>query len=118
MLSAETLGASAAQTDPMRPWLAGVMLSGAISARGGFDAASGADVALRRGREIVAGHSRSGDFCGPGPGALRPSGAHGAGGLADAWMPGDVEGISEITLEPMKARSLAVYQVAIVDRNR
>ncbi len=33
-------------------------------------------------------------------------------------MRGDVEGISEITLEPTKARSPTVYQTVIVDRNR
>lgn len=134
--AAETLGASAAQMDPMRPWLAGVMLSGAIPARGGFDAASGADVSLRaeaarssltvRGLETPADQIRMlSGF--PEDGQLAflrntldtfEQAPTELGRLADAWTRGDVDGIAEITLEPMKARSPTVYETVIVDRNR
>ncbi len=134
--AAETLGASAAQINPMRPWLAGVMLSGAIPARGGFDAASGVDVSLRaeaakaslaiRGLEtpgdqvrMLSGFPEDGqlaflrntlDIFDQAPTEL--------GQLADAWTLGDVERISDITLEPMKALSFTLYETVIVDRNR
>ncbi len=134
--AAETLGASAARMNPMRPWLAGVMLSGAIPARGGFEAASGVDVSLRaeaakasltiRGLETPADQIRMlSGF--PEDGQLAflrntldsfDQAPTELGQLAEAWTRGDVDRIADITLEPMKARSSTLYQTVIVDRNR
>jgi uncharacterized protein len=134
--AAETLGASAEQMNPMRPWLAGVMLSGAIPARGGFDAASGVDVSLRaqaaraslaiRGLETPADQIRMlSGF--PEDGQLAflrntldsfDQAPTELGQLADAWTRGDIDRISDITLVPMKTRSPTLYQTIIVDRNR
>lgn len=134
--AAATLGASAAQMNPMRPWLAGVMLSGAIPARGGFDAASGVDVSLRaeavraslaiRGLETPADQIRMlSGF--PEDGQLAflrntldsfDQAPTELGQLADAWTRGDIDRISDITLAPMKARSPTLYHTIIVDRNR
>lgn len=134
--AARTLGASGRQMDPLRPWLAGVMLSSALPARGGFEARAGVDVQLRadaartakpiRGLEtpadqvrMLSGFSEEGqvaflrntlDTFGEAPVDL--------GQLADAWTRGDVEGINEITLAPMKARTPIVYETTIVARNR
>lgn len=134
--AARTLGASASQMDQLRPWLAGVMLSSALPARGGFEANFGVDVQLRadaaraskpiRGLEtpadqvrMLSGFSEEGqiaflrntlDNFGEAPVEL--------GQLADAWTRGDVEGIHEITLAPMKARTPIVYETTIVARNR
>jgi len=134
--AARTLGASASQMDPLRPWLAGVMLSSALPARGGFEAGSGVDVQLRaeavrttkpiRGLEtpadqvrMLAGFSEEGqiaflrntlDTFGDAPVEL--------GQLAEAWTRGDVESIGAITLAPMKARTPIVFDTTIVARNR
>lgn len=134
--AARTMGASASQMDPLRPWLAGVMLSSALPARGGFEAGSGVDVQLRaeaarttkliRGLEtpadqvrMLAGFSEEGqiaflrntvDTFGDAPVEL--------GQLAEAWTRGDVESIGAITLAPMKARTPIVYETTIVARNR
>ncbi len=45
--AARSMGQSAAQMDPMRPWLATVMLSAAPTLRAGFAPDSGVDLALR-----------------------------------------------------------------------
>lgn len=134
--AARTLGASASQMDPLRPWLAGVMLSSALPARGGFEASSGVDVQLRadaargakpiRGLEtpaeqvrMLSGFSEEGqvaflrntlDTFGEAPVEL--------GQLAEAWARGDVEDIDAITLAPMRARAPIVYETTIVARNR
>lgn len=134
--AASALGASGAQMDTLRPWLAGVMLSAAIPARGGFDAASGVDVLLRadakraglplKGLEtpedqirMLSGFPEDGqlaflrntlDTFDQAPTELAQ--------LADAWGRGDVDRIADVTLDPMRTRSSAVYQTVIVERNR
>lgn len=135
-IAARTLGASAAQMDTLRPWLAGVMLSAAIQARGGFDAAAGVDVLLRADARraglplgeletpedqirMLSGFPEEGqlaflrntlDTFDQAPTEL--------GQLADAWIRGDVQGIASVTLHPMKTRSPSVYETVIVERNR
>lgn len=52
--AARGLGASAAQMDPMRPWLAAMMVGSAPLARAGFDPAQGVELNLR-GRAVAAG---------------------------------------------------------------
>jgi hypothetical protein len=51
---ARSLGASAAQMDLMRPWLAAMMVGSAPLARAGFDPAQGVELNLR-GRAVAAG---------------------------------------------------------------
>ncbi|MEP9358720.1 TraB/GumN family protein [Sphingomonas sp. KR3-1] len=133
--AAAAMGRSAAQLDPMRPWLAGVMLSSAVILRGGFDPASGIDLALRRdaiaagkpvlGLESLADEMRMlSNFPEEGQlGFLRKT-------LADfdvapveleklvrAWRTGDAEAIDAISLAPLRATP-RVYQAVIVERNR
>jgi uncharacterized protein len=52
--AARSVGASAAQMDPMRPWLAALMVGSAPLTRAGFDPAQGVDLNLR-GRALAAG---------------------------------------------------------------
>ena len=51
---ARTLGATAAQMDPMRPWLAAMMVGSAPLTRAGFDPAQGVELNLRS-RAVAAG---------------------------------------------------------------
>lgn len=134
--AARTVGASGAQMDALRPWLAGVMLSSAIPARGGYDAASGVDMVLRAeagriglpisGLEtpqdqvgMLAGFPEEGQLA-----FLRNTldnfdqAPVELGQLADAWTRGDVEGIAAITLLPLKARSQSLHEILIVARNQ
>jgi len=134
-IAARRLGGSGAQMDTLRPWLAGVMLSAAIPARGGFDPASGVDLVLRaeanRLRLRVTGLETPADqvrmLSGfPEAGQLAflrntletfDQAPTELGLLADAWTRGDVEAIARVTLEPMRARSPAVYAAVIIERN-
>lgn len=135
-VAASAIGASGAQMEALRPWLAGVMLSAAIPARGGFDPASGVDVLLRaqakstglplKGLETPEDQIRMlSSF--PEDGQLAflrttldnfDKAPTELAELADVWRRGDVEGIARVTLNPMTTRSPAVYQTVIVERNR
>lgn len=131
-----TIGRSAKQLDPMRPWLAGVMLSAAVIMRGGFDPASGVDLALRReavaaGKPVIGLESLADQI-------RMLSGFPEAGQLAflrktldefdaapvelerltRAWNTGDVAAIDAISLAPLRETAPRVYQAVIVERNK
>lgn len=134
--AARTMGASAQQLDPMRPWLAGVMLSSAVIARGGYSPGAGVDVQVRAdavsaGKTIIgietpedqirmlAGFPEDGQLA-----FLRSTlddfdkAPVEMDRLASAWAAGDADAVAAITLAPMRQRSERLYQTVIVERNQ
>lgn len=134
--AARSVGLSAAQLDPMRPWLASLSLAAAPLRRGGFDPASGIDPVLRS-RALEAGMTIGGletldqqvrllaGF--PEEGQLAylmrslddfDDGAAQLQLLVAAWLDGDVVAIERIGVAPMREVGERVYQALLVERNR
>lgn len=134
--AARSVGLSAAQLNPMRPWLASLSLAAAPLRRAGYDPASGIDPVLRSqaaaagmtisGLEtldeqvrLLAGFPEEGQL-----GYLKRSlddfddGAEQLQLLVDAWLDGDVVAIERIGLAPMRQMGERVYQALLVERNR
>lgn len=133
--AALSIGRSAAQLDAMRPWLAGVLLSSAVTMRGGYDPGSGVDLHLRdearatgkiiTGLEspedqirMLSGFPEEGQLS-----FLRKTlddfdrAPTDLSALIRAWASGDVDGIDKVGLEPMRTTSPGVYQTVIAQRN-
>lgn len=133
---AQTIGLTAAQMDPFRPWLAALTLSVAPLARAGFDPQSGVELILKARAEaagkpvsgletldeqirILAGFPEAGqlDF-------LRSTledyedATVELDRLVEAWAHGDVEAIETIGVVPMRETSELLYQALLVNRNR
>jgi hypothetical protein len=132
--AARTMGGSAADMEPMRPWLAGVTIQSASIIRAGYAPGSGVEPILKA-RAQAAGMAVSGletpdeqirmlaSF--PEEGQLaylrRSLGEFGAAQtdvdrLVDAWAAGDVESIRTIAVDPMLETPL-LYDVLLVRRN-
>ncbi|WP_339914720.1 TraB/GumN family protein [uncultured Brevundimonas sp.] len=133
--AAETMGLSAAQLDPMRPWLAALTLSVAPLAKAGYDPQSGVDLILRT-RAAAAGKTVSGfetldeqirilaGFPEAGQLVFLRSTLEDfedatveLDKLVDAWAEGDVAAIADIGVEPMRQESELMYQSLLVNRN-
>lgn len=134
--AAQSVGLSAAQLDPMRPWLASLSLAAAPLRRAGYDPASGIDPVLRvdalaagmtiAGLEtldqqvrLLAGFPEEGQLAY----LLRSlddfdDGAAQLERLVEAWLAGDVVAIEQIGLRPMREVGERVYQALLVERNR
>ncbi|WP_309628094.1 TraB/GumN family protein [Brevundimonas sp.] len=134
--AARSMGQSAAQMDPMRPWLATVILSSAPTIRAGFAPGSGVDLALRAtalagGKTVsgletpdtqirmLSGFPEEGQLIG----LRRALEAFEAApveleALVDAWSRGDIDAINASTVAPMRARSERLYQALLVERNQ
>lgn len=133
--AARTIGASAAQLDAMRPWLAGVVLSASALTRAGYEPGSGADMILRA-RALATGKPVSGLET-PEAQVRMLAGFPEAGQLAflrrtlddfdnalvvpdllvEAWAAGDVGAIERLAVAPMRQDSEPVYQAVLVERN-
>jgi len=132
--AARTMGGSAADMEPMRPWLVGVTLQSASVIRAGYAPGSGVEPILKA-RALAAGMTVSGfetpdeqirmlaGF--PEEGQLtylrRSLDEFGAAQtevdrLVDAWAAGDVEAIQALAVDPMRATPL-LYDVLLVRRN-
>lgn len=134
--AARSMGQSAAQMDPMRPWLATVMLSSAPTLRAGFAPDSGVDLVLRAAAvadgktvsgletpevqiRMLSGFPEEGQLV-----ALRRAlDAFDAApvelaNLVDAWSRGDIDAIEAGSITPMRARSERLYQALLVERNQ
>lgn len=132
--AAQTIGLSAAQMDPFRPWFAALTLSVAPLQKAGYDPASGVELLLKARAEaagkpvtgfetideqirILAGFPEEAqlDF-------LRSTLEEFENAtveldrLVEAWAAGDVEAIEAIGLEPMR-ESEEIYQALLVRRN-
>jgi len=133
--AARTIGASAAQLDPMRPWLAALSLAVAPLAKAGYDPASGVELALKARAEaagkpiqafetvdkqvaILAGLPEEVQLA-----FLRETleDFDEATTLIDAmvtdWAEGDVEALDRLVVQDMKAASPELHQALLVDRN-
>lgn len=134
--AAKSVGLSAAQLDPMRPWLASLSLAAAPLRRAGYDPASGIDPVLRT-DALVAGMTITGletldqqvrllaGF--PEEGQLAyllrslddfDDGATQLERLVEAWLAGNVLAIEQIGLRPIREAGERVYQALLVERNR
>lgn len=133
--AARTVGASAAQLDGLRPWLAGVVLSASALTRAGYEPGSGADMILRA-RALAAGKPVEG-FETPEDQIRMLSGFPPEGQLTflrrtlddfdaalitpdrvvEAWAAGDIETIDTVAVAPMRRDSERVYQAVLVERN-
>lgn len=134
--TARSLGLSAAQLDPMRPWLASLSLAVAPLAKAGYQPSSGVDPILRARAEangmavsgletldqqvrLLAGFPEDGQLA-----YLKrtlddyASGAAQLDLLVAAWLAGDVEAIDAIGVASMRQAGDRVYQALLVDRNR
>lgn len=133
--AAQSIGATAAQLDPLRPWLVGLSLSLAPVVKAGYDPKSGVELILKARAEaagkpitgfetidkqvsILAGLSESTqlDF-------LRATldefdnAATELDDLVAAWASGDVAGIERLGVDEMRDSSEEVYQALLVRRN-
>ena len=133
--AAQTMGASGAALDPMRPWLAALTLSVAPLVKAGYDPQSGVELVLKAraaaaGKEvggfetideqvrILAGFPEEAqlDF-------LRStledfeSATTDLDKLVEAWAEGDVRAIDRLGVQPMRRENRAVYDALLVRRN-
>ncbi|HCW48596.1 MAG TPA: TraB/GumN family protein [Brevundimonas sp.] len=134
--AARSLGLTATQLDPMRPWLASLSLSVAPLARAGYQPASGVEPILRAHAQsggvpisgletldqqvrLLAGFPEDGQLA-----YLRrtlgdyASGAAALDRLVAAWLAGDVDEIAAIGVGSMRDAGERVYQALLVERNR
>ena len=133
--AAQTMGASGAALDPMRPWLAALTLSVAPLIKAGYDPQSGVELVLK-GRAAAAGKEIGGletideqirilagfpeaaqlDF-------LRSTledfenATTELDGMVEAWANGDVRAIDRLGVQPMRRENRAVYDALLVRRN-
>ena len=133
---ARSVGFSAAQLDPMRPWLASMTLATAPLRRAGYDPTSGIDQVLRT-QALASGMTINGletldqqvallaSFPEEGQIAylIRSLDDFDAGGaqlqlLTEAWLEGDIVAIEQIGVSPMREVGERVYQALLVERNR
>ena len=134
-VAAQTIGVSAAQLDPFRPWMAGLMLSVAPLKKAGYDPASGVELILKA-RALEAGKPVHGfetldsqirvlatlpddiqleflkstlkDF----DGATTELDA-----MVTAWSTGDVATLKHVAVDEMKAEAPEIYDALLVRRN-
>ena len=134
-VAAQTVGLSAAQMDPFRPWLAALTLSVAPLARAGYDPQSGVELILKARAEaagkpvtgfetldeqirILAGFPEEGQLA-----LLRSTledyetATVELDRLVEAWAAGDVGAIETIGVDPMRESSELLYQALLVNRN-
>ena len=133
--AARTLGLSAAQMDPFRPWFAALTLSIAPLAKAGYDPASGVELILKARAEaagkpitgfetideqvrILAGFPEEDQLA-----FLRSTledfetATTDLDKLVASWATGDVEAIESLVLGSMRESSEELYQAMLVRRN-
>jgi uncharacterized protein YbaP (TraB family) len=133
--AAKTIGLSAAQMEPFRPWFAALTLSVAPLAKAGYDPASGVELILKARAEaagkpvsgfetideqirILAGFPEADQLA-----FLRTTledfetATVDLDRLVESWAAGDVEAIETIGVQPMRESSEELYQALLVRRN-
>jgi len=133
--AAQTIGLTAAQMDPFRPWFAALTLAVAPLQKAGYDPTSGVDTILKARAEaagkpitgfetmdeqirILAGFSQEDQLA-----FLRSTledfedASVELDKLVEAWAAGDVEAIETIGVAPMRESSEELYQALLVRRN-
>lgn len=133
--AAQTMGASGAALDPMRPWLAALTLSVAPLVKAGYDPQSGVELVLKAraaaaGKEvagfetideqvrILAGFPEEAQLA-----FLRTTlddfedATTELDRMVEAWAKGDVRAIDRMGVQPMRRENRAVYDALLVRRN-
>ena len=134
-VAARSMGLTAAQMDPFRPWLAALTLSVAPLTRAGYDPQSGVDLLLKARAEAagvpVSGFETIDEQLGilagfPEAGQLEflrstledfEDATVELDKLVSAWAEGDVATIESVGVQPMRDESELMYQSLLVNRN-
>lgn len=134
-LAARSIGATAAQLDPLRPWMAALTLAMAPLAKAGYDPTSGVELKLKA-RAEAAGKPIEGfetldeqirvmatmpedvqiQFLRSSLTAFDEAATE-LDGLVEAWSTGDVEGLEALVVDEMKAETPAIYEAMLTRRN-
>lgn len=133
--AARTIGATAAQMDPMRPWFAGLTLSVAPLTKAGYDPSSGVEMTLMArardaGKDIKAFETLEQQIrmLAEMPEDLQLSflrstledydrAAEMLDGMVAAWRVGDTDGLDAVMIEEMARDYPALYRIMLTDRN-
>lgn len=133
--AAQAMGASAAQLQPMKPWLAALSLSVAPLIKAGYDPKSGVELVLKARAEAAGKPIHGFETIDKQVGILAglpddvqlvflretlkdyENAATKLDEMVEAWARGDVATLDRVTITEMKEASPALYQSVLVDRN-
>ncbi|WP_336976264.1 TraB/GumN family protein [Brevundimonas nasdae] len=133
--AAQAMGASAAQLQPMKPWLAALSLSVAPLIKAGYDPKSGVELVLKARAETAGKPIHGFETIDKQIGILAglpddvqlaflretlkdyENAATKLDEMVEAWARGDVATLDRVTITEMKEASPALYQAVLVDRN-
>ena len=133
--AAQAMGASAAQLQPMKPWLAALSLSVAPLIKAGYDPKSGVELVLKARAEAAGKPIHGFETIDKQIGILAglpddvqlvflretlkdyENAATKLDEMVEAWARGDVATLDRVTIKEMKDASPALYQAVLVDRN-
>jgi len=133
--AAQAMGASAAQLQPMKPWLAALSLSVAPLIKAGYDPKSGVELVLKARAEAAGKPIHGFETIDKQIGILAglpddvqlvflretlkdyENAATKLDEMVEAWARGDVAKLDRVTIKEMKDASPALYQAVLVDRN-
>ena len=133
--AAKAMGASAAQLQPMKPWLAALSLSVAPLIKAGYDPKSGVELVLKARAEAAGKPIHGFETIDKQIGILAglpddvqlvflretlkdyENAATKLDEMVEAWARGDVATLDRVTITEMKDASPALYQAVLVDRN-
>jgi uncharacterized protein YbaP (TraB family) len=133
--AAKTVGMTAAQLDPMRPWLAGLTLSVAPLIKAGYDPQSGVELALKARAEAAGKPIKAFETIDKQVRILATMGepiqlefirqtledfddaVKMLDDMVDAWSRGDVTELDRVVVEDMQQEAPGVYKAILVDRN-
>ncbi|QCQ97198.1 TraB/GumN family protein [Brevundimonas sp. SGAir0440] len=133
--AAQAMGASAAQLQPMKPWLAALSLSVAPLIKAGYDPKSGVELVLKARAEAAGKPIHGFETIDKQIGILAglpddvqlvflretlkdyENAATKLDEMVEAWARGDVATLNRVTITEMKDASPALYQAVLVDRN-
>lgn len=133
--AAQAMGSSAAQLQPMKPWLAALSLSVAPLVKAGYDPKSGVELVLKARAEAAGKPIHGFETIDKQIGILAglPEDVQMAflretlkdyenavtllDTMVEAWAKGDVDTLDRVMVEEMKEASPALYQALLVDRN-
>lgn len=133
--AAKAMGASAAQLQPMKPWLAALSLSVAPLIKAGYDPKSGVELVLKARAEAAGKPIHGFETIDKQIGILAgmpddvqlvflretlkdyENAATKLDEMVEAWAKGDVATLDRVTITEMKEASPALYQAVLADRN-
>lgn len=133
--AAQAMGASAAQLQPMKPWLAALSLSVAPLIKAGYDPKSGVELVLKARAEAAGKPIHGFETIDKQIGILAglpddvqlvflrqtlkdyENAATKLDEMVEAWARGDVATLDRVTITEMKEASPALYHSVLVDRN-